>query len=492
MSRRITIDPVTRLEGHGKIEILLDERGEVSQTYLQVPELRGFERFCLGRAAEEMPTITAAICGVCPASHHLAATRALDALYGVEPPPAAHAVRELFYNLFIFEDHLLHFFFLGGPDLLVGRAAPAEARNILGVVGKVGAEAAQRFLAVRREAREIMTAMAGRVIHPVFGVPGGVSKPLEPELVERIRRAAPEFVALALATLDLFRKKVLTEPSWQEALEDPAHRLTTHSMGLVDEKLRVAFARGTLRVMDPAGGEFARFGAAEYPEHIQEHVEDWSYVKFPFLKAYGWKGFDDAPGSGLYRVGPLARLNAAEAMRTRLAQEHREEMFDALGGRPCHHTPAFHWARLVEVLQAAETVLELSQDPLIASPEVRALPSAAPAEGVGVVEAPRGTLLHHYRTDGQGILTFVNLLVATVHNSAPIQLSVRRTAASLIHEGKVDDGLLNGIEMAFRAYDPCFACATHALPGGIALTVEVRDASGAHVRTLSRRAPEGP
>lgn len=486
MNRRITIDPITRLEGHGKIEIFLDDKGNVAQTFFQIPELKGFETFCVGRPAEEMTLITPRICGVCPTAHHIASARALDALYGVEPPTAGHKARELLYNLFIFEDHILHFFFLGGPDFIVGPDAPPAHRNILGVAQKVGSEVAQGLLRVRREAREIMTMMAGRAIHPVFAVPGGVTKPVSAETVAALKRVASGLVDFAAFALEAFAKIVLENRSYVDLILSDAYTHKTHSMGLLDENNHVAFYRGHLRVVDPTGAEVALFDAADYFQHIGEHVEPWSYAKFPFLKRVGWQGFTEGAASGVFRVAPLARLNVSEGMATPLAQEHYERMYATLGGKPAHQTLAYHWARLIEALQAAERVRELSDDPEMASPDVRRLPQRPPDEGVGVVEAPRGTLIHHYKTDPRGILTSVNLIVASQHNAAPIQMSVRRAAEGAIRGGVVDEAILNRVEMAFRAYDPCNACATHSLPGEMPMSVIVRDQTGRTVRTLRR------
>jgi len=489
MTRRITIDPITRLEGHGKIEILLDDQGDVADAYLQIPELRGFERFCQGRPAEEMPRITPRICGVCPTAHHMASARTLDDLYGVEPPLAAHKVRELLYNLFMFEDHVLHFFFLGGPDFIVGPDAPAAQRNILGVVDKVGADVGRRVIAARKEARQIIEAMAGKVIHPVFGLAGGVSKPLDAELAERIRKSSTELIDFAGFALQAFHDIVLENKAYVDTVlaEHFTHR--THYMGLVDADKKVNFYRGKLRVVDPEGTEVLHFEVRDYLEYVAEHVEPWSYVKFPFLRKPGWKGFEDGADSGVFRVAPLARLNASEGMATPRAQEHYEAFYDTLGGKPVHHTLATHWARLIEALQAAEAVHALARDPAIEDPHVRELPEAEPGEGIGVVEAPRGTLIHHYRTDEKGMLTFVNLLVATVHNAAPIQMSIRKAAKEVIRGGKADEGVLNMVEMAFRAYDPCHACATHALPGEMPLVVNIRSADGELLQSLHRGLP---
>ncbi|HTN53913.1 MAG TPA: Ni/Fe hydrogenase subunit alpha [Anaeromyxobacter sp.] len=491
MSRRITIDPITRLEGHGRIEVLLDEQGNAASAYLQVPELRGFERFCVGRAAEEMPQLTAHVCGVCPAAHHLASARALDALYRVEPPPAARRAQALYYNLFVFEDHLLHYWFMGGPDFYAGPKAPAPMRNVLGVLAKVGADLGKRILSVRREARELMAALAGRTVHPVFCLPGGIARPVERVTVERARELGPRLVQFAQDTLDSFHKAVLEHREYAAAIQSEVFRVRCHSMGMVDGEGRLAFLDGRLRVIDPAGQELALFEPRDWLDHVAERVEPWTYAKLTFLKQKGWKGFAEGAGSGLYRVGPLARLNVARAMATPRAEAERQRLFEALGW-PAHQTLAFHWARLVEALQAAEMVQLLAGDPDLDGTEVRSVPAplSGPAEGVGAVEAPRGTLFHHYAADRDGILTAVNLVVASQHNAAPVQVSIRKAARGLIRGGRVDDGLLNLLEMAFRAYDPCNACASHALPGELPLVVTIRGPDGAVREVIRRRVPE--
>jgi F420-non-reducing hydrogenase large subunit len=488
VTRRITIDPITRLEGHGKIEVLLDAEGNAETAYLQVPELRGFERFCLGRAAEEMPQLTAHVCGVCPASHHLASARALDAIYAADPPPAARAVQALYYNLFLFEDHLLHYWYLGGPDLLLGASAPAPMRNVLGVLARVGADLGKRILGVRKEARDLMAAIAGRTIHPVFAIPGGISRALDPETIRRTREAAPRLVSFAEESLASFRTAVLESPEWMEVVSSETFRVRTHSMGMVDGAGRLAFLDGRLRVVDPDGAEVALFEPRDWLQHLAERVEPWTYAKLTFLKAKGWKGLVEGNESGLYRVGPLARLNAARAMATPRAERERQRIFELLGW-PAHQTLAFHWARLAEALQAAEAVEALAGDPLLGSAEVRRVPAPLPGprQGVGAVEAPRGTLLHDYAVDGEGLLTSVNLVVASQHNAAPVQISVRKAARGLVRRGKADGRLLNLLEMAFRAYDPCNACASHALPGEMPLVVTLRDVRGEVVEVLRRR-----
>jgi len=484
--RRITIDPITRLEGHGKIDIFLDERGEVERAYFQVPELRGFEVFSLGRPAEDMPQITSRICGVCPTAHHLASTKALDDLYKVEPPPAAKKIRELVYNTFMLEDHALHVYILGGPDFIVGPDASPEIRNVVGVIQKVGLDAGKKVISMRRRLREFIAYLGGKVIHPVLGLPGGVAKGIAAEDLPRFQELAKDGLEFALFTLQVFKDLVLKNESYVKLITSDTYTHRTYYMGLVDEDNRVNFYDGKIRVVDPNGKELARFPAQRYLDYIAEHVEPWSYVKFCYLKPVGWNGFTDGPGSGIYSVAPLARLNVADGMATPKAQEAYEEFFTTLGGKPVHHTLANHWARVVEMVYAAERMKELLHDPEITSKDLRVLPTATPTVGIGVVEAPRGTLFHHYETDEQGLLRKVNLIVATQNNSARIAMSVEKAAKGLIHHGEVAEGLLNMVEMAFRAYDPCHACATHTLPGQMPLIVQLRDPSGRVIREIRR------
>ncbi|MFQ3566953.1 MAG: Ni/Fe hydrogenase subunit alpha [Aggregatilineales bacterium] len=478
MSKRITIDPITRLEGHGKIEIFLDAEGNVANTYFQIPELRGFEVFCLGRPAEEMPRITNRICGVCPEAHHMAASKALDMLYKAEPPPAAHKLRELFYSAFYVTDHTTHFYALGGPDFVVGPDAPAAERNILGVIGKVGREAGLKVINTRKNNHEVIKRIGGRVIHPVAGLPGGMSKALTEDdrlFAEEVARANIEF---ALWSLEVFRAIVLGNSAYVDLITSDAYTQHTYYMGLVDANNHVNFYDGLIRVVDPEGREFVKYHPSDYLQHIAEHVESYSYLKYPYLRAVGWKGFVDGPDSGMYACTPLSRLNAADGMATPLAQEAYEEMYATLGGKPVHHTLATHWARLVELLYAAERMLELATDPEITSPNVRTIPTEKPTIGIGTVEAPRGTLTHHYETDENGILTRVNLIVGTTNNNAPITYSVKKAAQAMIRGGVVNEGILNKVEMAFRSYDPCFSCATHSLPGQMPLELIVFDHQG--------------
>jgi len=484
--RRIVIDPITRLEGHGKIDIILDALGRVERAYFQVPELRGFEKFAEGRPAEEMPQITSRICGVCPTAHHMAATKALDDLYKVTPPPAARKIRELVYSTFMVEDHALHFYFLGGPDFVVGPEAPKAERNVLGVIARVGVETGKRVIAMRRRLRELIALVGGKVVHPVFGLPGGVARGITADEQALFVQTADDAVEFARFTLDVFRNVVLANPSYIELIVSDMFTHRTHYMGLVDEQNRLNFYEGTVRVVGPDAVERASFRARDYLTYVAEHVEPWSYVKFAYFKPAGWKGFVDGPDSGVYCVAPLARLNVSDGLATPLAQAAYEEYFATLGGRPVHHTLANHWARVVELLYAAERMRELAGDPEIISPEIRTLPTETPTEGMGVVEAPRGTLIHHYATDERGVIRKANLIVATQNNSARIAMSVEKAAKGLLSGREISDGLLNMVEMAFRAYDPCHGCATHSLPGSMPLLVRVREYTGEIVATLRR------
>jgi len=486
MSRKISIDPVTRLEGHGKIDIFLNDQGGVDHAYFQVPELRGFEQFAKGRPAEDMPQITSRICGVCPTAHHMASTKALDDLYKVDPPPAAKKVRELLYNIFMVEDHALHFFYLAGPDFVVGPTAPKAERNILGVLGKVGLEVGKEVIGMRKQLRDLMTLAMGKAIHPVFGLPGGISKPIARENQQTFIDAAVRAVDFGQFTLKLFEDVVLKNEELLAYVTSEAYSHRTYYMGLVDQNNRINFYDGILRVVDPTGKEKIRFPGEKYLDHIAEHVEPWSYMKFSYLKDVGWNGFTDGPDSGVFAVAPLARLNAADGMATPLAQEAFEKFYGTLGGKPVHHTLATSWARLVELMYAAERIQELANDPEVFSPDVRTIPTEKPNEGIGVVEAPRGTLIHHYRTDERGLITSANLIVATQNNAARIALSVDKAAKAAITDGQVDDGVLNLVEMAFRAYDPCHGCATHALPGQMPLVARVYDTGHRLVQEIKR------
>lgn len=484
-AKTITINPITRLEGHGKIEIYLNEKGNVENAYFQVPELRGFERFCEGRKAEDMPILTSRICGVCPVAHHFASTKALDAAFNVDPPSAAKKLRELMYSGYMIYDHILHFYFLGAPDFVVGPDAPAGERNILGVIKKVGLDIAKEVIKHRAYGQRITAMIGGKATHPVCGLPGGISKPITEEERQEIEKMAESSVEFAKFSLRLFEDVVLKNKNYVDMVLSDAYTLKTYYMGLVDENNKLNFYDGKVRVVDPEGKEFVKFAPHEYLDVIEEHIEEWSYVKFPYLKKVGWKGFVGGSDSGIYRVGPLGRLNASEGMTTPLAQQEYNRMYETLGGKPVHSTLAFHWARLIELLYAAERCLELSKDEEITSRDIRNRPRR-PGEGVGIIEAARGTLIHHYILDEEASVKRVNLIVATTNNSPAICISIKDAAEALIHGGNVNEGLLNRVEMAFRAYDPCLACATHFAVGQMPLQVNIYSHDRKLLKTIGR------
>lgn len=485
--KQIKIDPITRLEGHGKIDIFLNDDGEVANTYFQIPELRGFEQFCVGRPVEEMPRITTRICGVCPEAHHIASVKACDAVFHVDVAPTGRKLRELLYNVFFAGDHTTHFYALGGPDFVVGPDAPAAERNILGVVKKVGLEVGGKVIEMRKRTQEVIKTIGGKQTHQVTSLPGGISKGITEEERKQIEEHCKWFIEFGKFTIQVFNDIVLKNKAYVDLILSDTYSMKIYSMGLVDEKNHVNFYDGKVRVVDPAGKEFVKYAPDEYLDNVAEHVEPWTYLKFPFLKKVGWKGFVEGKDSGVYRATPLSRLNAADGMPTPIAQSEYEKMYSTLGGKPVHATLATHWARVIELLSAAEMALDLVQDPEITGTHIRNIPKEKPTEGVGIVEAPRGTLTHHYTTDEKGFLTKVNLIVGTTNNYAPISMSINKAARGLIKKGtQVSDGILNMIEMAFRAYDPCFGCATHSIPGQMPLVVRVRDKDGNILEEIKR------
>jgi len=484
--KEIVIDPITRLEGHGKITIFLNDAGNVENAYFQVPELRGFEKFCEGRRAEDLPIITTRICGVCPVAHHMAGAKALDAAFNVEPTETAKKLREMEYVGYYIYDHILHFYFLGGPDFVVGPDAPAAKRNILGVIEKAGLEVAGEVIKHRAYGQKITGIIGGRPTHPVSAaMPGGIAKAInedERQEIEDMFQSCHEFAKL---TLKIFDDIVLKNADYVKLITSDPYNLPTYYMGTVDKNNKVNFYDGKVRVVDQQGKEFVKFGPEEYLDIIKEHVEPWTYVKMPYLQKVGWKGLTAGPDSGIYRVGPLGRLNAADGMATPLAQAEYERMYKTLGGKPVHATLAFHWARLIELMYATERGLELVKDPEITSKDIRNKPGK-PGEGVGIVEAARGTLIHHYQLDENALAKKVNLVVATTHNAPGICMSIKNAAQGIIKDGNVNDGLLNMVEMAFRAYDPCWACATHFAIGEMPLEVNVFDSNKKLVKTVRR------
>jgi F420-non-reducing hydrogenase large subunit len=417
----------------------------------------------------------------------MASGKAVDAVYKTDPPRAAKKLRELFYSAHFIHSHALHFYALAAPDFVLGPDAKPAERNILGLINKVGLDIGKEVIKNRAYAQEIQRTIAGSATHLVWSLPGGVSKGITEEERKQILEMAKVNLEFAKFGLKLFEDVVLKNQAYVDLILSDAYQTVTNYMGLVDRNNKVNFYDGMIRVVDTKAREIAKFKPADYLQHIKEHVEPWSYLKFPFLKKIGWKGFVEGPKSGIYRAAPLARLNVADGMATPLAQEAYEKYFDTLGGKPVHSTLATHWARLVEILYAAERQLELVQDIEITDPKVRIIPNKVPDKGVGVVEAPRGILYHHYKTDDKGMVTKVNLIVGTTNNNAPICMSIRKAAQGLIKAGTiVTEGLLNRIEMAFRAYDPCLSCATHSLPGQMPLQVVIKDSHREILKVISR------
>ncbi|WP_019177457.1 Ni/Fe hydrogenase subunit alpha [Methanomassiliicoccus luminyensis] len=481
-SKRITIDPITRLEGHGKIEIFLNDEGNVANAYWQVPELRGFEKFCIGRSVDELNKITPRLCGVCPGAHHLCSTKALDGVFQAEPPEAGRKLRELFYAAHYIHSHIAHFYALAAADFVLGPAAPAEKRNILGVVDAVGVNIGSEVIKHRSYAQKVQEMLGGKATHPVCGIPGGMSKPINEDERKQIEEWAKSCVEFSKFTMGLLGDVVLKNEAYLDLIKDPGiYYNETYYMGLVDKNNKINFYDGDLRVVDQKGKEVEKFHPSKYLDHIGEHVEPWTYEKFCFLKKIGWNGFTDGPQSGIYRCAPLARVNASTGFTTPEAQKGYEQLKDFFKGLgvegPIHHTMIYHWARVIELMHASEWLLELSQDPMITSKDIKS-PTKTPGEGIGCLEAPRGVLIHHYVADENGITTDVNLVVGTTNNNAPINLSVRQAAKGLIKNWQVSPGILNEVEMAYRAYDPCNSCATHTLPGQMPLKAVIRKPNG--------------
>jgi len=493
MMKKVTIDPITRLEGHGKIEIFIDDEGNVIDAYLQIPELRGFEKFAEGRPVEELPRITPRICGVCPEAHLMASAKACDDVYKVELPSTAKKLRELQYSAFFVSDHTTHFYALGAPDFIMGPDADPAVRNLIGVIGKVGVDIGKQVIQCRIWCHEVSKILGGKPVTPINAIPGGMSKGLDSEEAKRIREIADFTVEFSEFTLQIVRDIVLANKEYVDLILSDPYTHATYNMGMVDENNSVNFYDGKVRVVGPDGKEHCKYEPKDYRKWIVERVEPWSYLKFPYLKQIGWKGFVDGIDSGVYKATPLSRLNAADKMATPKAQEAYEEYYETLTGdrsgkTMVNQTLATHWARVIEMVYAAEKLQELAYDEEITGPDYRVIPKETPSEGIGIVEAPRGTLTHNYFTDERGIVEKANLVVGTTNNNAPISMSIKKAAQGLIKAGEeISEPVLNMIEMAFRAYDPCFGCATHSLPGKMPLVVNVRDATTFEVISKTER-----
>jgi F420-non-reducing hydrogenase large subunit len=478
MGKQIVIQPVTRIEGHAKVLIQLDDSGNVSDTKVQTVELRGFEKFCLGRPVEELPRIVTSICGVCPWSHHLASAKACDAVFGVDIPPAAKKLRELCNSIAYTEEHILHFYFLAGADFVMGPDADYSVRNVFGIAQKVP-DIAKKVVRCRRLGAQMLDIVSGKSIHPVTAVPGGFSKPLRPEERDAMKPMANEVLELAKFSIDFAKKEIF--PKYIEAVKTLGV-IKTGFLGTVTKDGTMDLYDGHLRMMQ-ADGSYEDFEYADYTDYIVEHTEPWTYLKFPYMKKAGGFSMDLENPKGIYRTNTLARMNVCDRLATPLAQKEFEEFRDTFG-RPAQNTLLYHWARLIELLYNAENIIRLLDDPEITSTDIRKKVEPRAARGVGCVEAPRGTLIHDYETDANGLVTDVNLIVGTTHNNAPINMSVKKAAMDNIKDGKYDQGILNMVEMAIRAYDPCFSCATHDLDGSIPVKVDIVNSAGEIIDTL--------
>jgi F420-non-reducing hydrogenase large subunit len=477
--RTITLAPVTRIEGHAKVTIHLDDSGNVADTFFNVVELRGFEKFCIGRPVEELPRITTSICGVCPWSHHLASAKANDAVFGVTPPSAGRKLRELCNAIAFTEEHILHFFFLAGADFVMGPDADYSVRNVIGIL-QAHPDIGRQVVRNRHLGAQMLNIVSGKTIHPVTAVPGGFSKPLTEAEREQVLPMANEVLefakfAIAYAKENLFAKYL--------DLVETTGVITTGFLGTVTDDGTMDLYDGKARLMKP-DGTYEEFAYDQYTEYIGEHIEPWTYLKFPYAKKWGPFSMDLDNPSGIYRTNTLARLNVCDQLSTPLAQAELEEYREKFG-RPVQLTLLYNWARLIELLYNAEKVVELLNDPEITSTDTRVPVTPRAARGVASVEAPRGTLIHDYETDENGLVTDVNLIVGTTHNNAPINMSVKQAAQTLIKDGNYDQGILNKIEMAIRAYDPCLSCSTHDLSGRILVKLEIRDSQGEVIETLS-------
>lgn len=450
MSQTIRIAPLTRIEGHAALDIHLDQDGDVSEARMTVMSLRGFEKFVVGRPVEEVPRIVTRICGICPWQHHLASTKAAEACLGVTPTPTATKLRELCQMLATIPDKILHFYFLAAPDFVLGPESDPASRNVVGLVG-AAPELARKAALMRYKTQMGLEKFAGKVIHPVAVLVGGFSKPLLEEDRRELTALAQEALAFSLESVKLAREQIFPKylKLFQELGEYPSAYL-----GLVNpENGAMALYDGIFRLMDQ-DGSYDEFPASDYLAHLAEKVEPWSYLKFPYMRKSGRLVMDEAAPVGVYRTNCLARVNVCEGIST--PQAHGElEIFRREFGRPAHQAFLYHWARLIELVHCCERALELLADPEIMGRDIRTQPIAPRAgEGVGCVEAPRGSLIYHLKTDHEGMVTAANLLAGTTHNNAGMNLSLKQAARTAIRGGVYDQGLLNTVEMCVRAYDP--------------------------------------
>ncbi|MFW5714294.1 MAG: Ni/Fe hydrogenase subunit alpha [Brevefilum sp.] len=471
--QKITIEPVTRIEGHAKVTIHMNDNGSVDNAYFHVNEFRGFEKFCEGRMVFEMPQITPRICGICPVSHHLAAAKAGDIVMGVTPPRPASLLRELMHMGQIIQSHGMHFFELAGPDLILGFDADPETRNVVGLIG-ADSDLTVRAVELRKFGQDIIYQIGGRRIHPNFAVPGGVNQAMTAEKRDHIRAGVDKALETTQIGIQLIK-------NWADAnIEDIEKFAVFHTgyFGLVTPENGLELYDGNIRLVDRDGKQLECFDAQDYLEIISEHVEDWSYLKFPYYKKMGWP-------DGVYRVGPLGRLNAIDKIDTPLAQEEFETYQKINDGKPVYHTLYYHYARLIETLFAVERTRELLDDPDLLSRDILNKKFDFKGEGVGVIEAPRGTLFHHYKAKPSGQLERVNMIVSTGHNNWAMSEAVDSVAKTYVKGPEVQEGMLNRVEAAIRAYDPCLSCSTHAV-GQMPIKIDVLNAEGKVKQTLQR------
>lgn len=472
MARYITLDPVTRIEGHARITIHLNDQGGVENARFHVTQFRGFEKFCEGRPFYEMPSLMARICGICPVSHLIASAKACDALMAVRIPPTANKLRKVMNLAQIVQSHALSFFYLSSPDLLLGMDADPAARTLFGVLN-AAPELARGGIRLRQFGQQIIEMLGSKRIHPAWVVPGGVNEPLTVEERDRILSAIPEVQAIAQRTLDWFKGQV----GKFEAEIDSFANFPTMYLGLVGPEGELKHYDGALRLIDSAGGFVTDIPPERYLEFIGEAVEPWTYLKFPYYRPAGYPG-------GIYRVGPLARLNIATRCTTPLADAELREFKQGGIVQSSFH---YHYARLIEILYGIERIAQLLNEPDILSKHVRAFAGPNSPEGVGISEAPRGTLIHHYKIDEDGLITWANLIIATGHNNLAMSRGVEQVARRFVNGAALSEGMLNRVEAVIRAYDPCLSCSTHAA-GQMPLHVQLIGPDGALLDEIRRGA----
>ena len=464
--RRVAIDPVTRVEGHGKVTILLDEDNKVHQVRLHIVEFRGFERFIQGRPYWEVPVMVQRLCGICPVSHHLAASKALDLIVGATTlTPTADRMRRLMHYGQILQSHALHFFHLSSPDLLFGFESEPGRRNIVGVAEQFP-DIARKGILLRKYGQEVIRLTAGKRVHGTGAVPGGVNRSLSSAERQLLLRDAYQMIAWSREAVEIVRRIHEQDPT----LYDSFGSFESNFMGMVAPDGSLDLYDGALRARDADGRIlFDQVDYQTYDSLIMEEVKPWTYMKFPYLAALG-------PERGWYRVGPLARVQNCDSIPTPFADHERRTLLAYAGERPMHATLGYHWARMIEMLFAAETIKDLLHDDDIEGDELMVSGSRR-REGVGVIEAPRGTLFHHYQVGDDDLVTMANLIVSTTNNNQAMNAAVREVARRYLDGRELTEGLLNHIEVAIRAYDPCLSCATHAL-GKMPLEVRLVDAAG--------------